>query len=207
MVRIKKFISFSVLLSLFIAPLLSAMQLDDMTEQGPKMEVESFLNLDLAGCTMLFDPAHVRAAGLSKNIKLGADKDGFFVKDGEEVTRVQKCDTDDAFKERTLNEVALYGITSHFKVSRFDTGEYKVTAADGLKGGGVAGATAGAYVGYVGTTVACHGVLWCISWVAGPAHTALFLGLSKGLSGPIHGVACLAGTAAGAAGAVATGPV
>ncbi len=208
MVRNKKLVTLSLLMSLFITPFLSAMELEDMVAQGSQMEIEKFSELDLDGCTMLFDPAHVRTEGLEKKVQLGADKNGFFVQDGEETIRVHAYDTDEEFKGRSLNEIALYGMTSKFKVSQFDNGEYKVAAAEGLNGGGLFGAWLGSCLGTGLVVFTGEVVIGAISLCTGAAAPATFTALNAAF-GPtlIAPAAKVAAVAGGIAGGVATGPV
>ena len=208
MVRIKKLITLSLLLSLITTPFLSAMTLDELAQSGSRMEVEEFSKLDLDNYTMLFDSSHVITDGLDKGLRLGADKDGFFVQEGKNFVRVQSCDTDEILKGHSLNEIALYGITSKFKVSQFDNGEYKVTAAEGLQGGGIGGAWAGALFGKALVHFVGHGVIQIVGVCTGPAYPATVFALEAALLPTvIEPMSNVAAIGFGVAGGVATGPV
>lgn len=204
---VRKLISLSMLFSLITISSLSAVKPEELFKPGTQMEVEEFSNIDLDNFTFLFDSSHVRTDGLDKGLRLGADKNGFFVQDGAEVVRIQTCDTDEQFKGRSLNEIALYGMTSTFKLSQFDNGEYSVKAADGLRGGGLLGATIGAYVGKYGTYAVGHGGILIASAMTGWGCVATFISLEAQFVAPIEIASNAAAVAGGIALGAATGPV
>lgn len=189
--------------SLFLSLILAGSGLQAM-EGIDKLHTD---DIDWNQATLTFQDESVRTDGLGENVGLHYDSEGFFVQNASGTSRVQMVDVGESLRDKSVEEMAHYGIVGKLKVSKFDTGEYTISESTGLNGGAIGGAMAGSYIGYVGVTTACHGLIYMIGWCFGPPGAAIAFGVSKGLTGPIHGLACIGGVAVGTAGAVATGPI
>ncbi len=198
MVRINKILSHSLLLSILAASSLSAVE---------NSHLISLDEVDMTEATLEFSPEAVRTDGLGEDIGLFYDKDGFFVRTSDDDVRVQRYDTDKLFRGRKVKDIARYSTMGKFKLSKLDNGEYVVCSHGEIKGGGLLGATVGAYVGKYGTYVVGHGGIIVASAMTGWGCVATFIALEGQLAIPIETASNVAALAGGILLGAATGPV
>lgn len=93
--------------------------------------------VDFSGMALEFSPEVVRTEGLGEEVGLFYDEEGFFVRNETGDVRVKRHDTDNTFRKKSSSDIVKYVASqSQFKVTKFDNGEYSVSATDELKGGG-----------------------------------------------------------------------
>lgn len=171
-------------------------------DESPRLV--SLDDVDLTGMTVAFPRNHVRS---KCGVDLLLDQEGFMVKSGELVTRVQKHDTHPVLRKANIKTLAKYGAHNKFVVRNFDNGHYSVEPASELRGGGAIGAVIGSTLGYGLVTFVGHGCIQIAGICSGPAYYPVVASLEKMCAVPIHLAATKAGVAGGVIGGVATGPV
>lgn len=142
------------------------------------------------------------------DISVTHDQDSFHVTHDGQTATVKSWQMDKELRGVTQDKLAkLLAAGAYLQVNQSGNNDYTLKLQQRLAGGGIIGAGIGAKLGYGLTTFVGHAILLGVSYVAGPAQPAAFIALEKVFAGPIHGVACAAGVAAGMTGAIATGPV
>lgn len=155
----------------------------------------------------------IHAPSALGDIEVVADTHDFFVKKNGILNRVQRHDVDRtlkaAHKQLALQKLLKNGYVS---VSRYDNGDYKLNVHGRINGGGLWGATIGAYSGKFLTHLVAQGCILTVSagvaLVATPAAgIAVGVALEKTLAIPVEILSNTVAVAGGIALAVATGPV
>ncbi len=95
----------------------------------------------------------------------------------------------------------------YISVNQAESGEYLLEARSRLKGGGIWGATIGAYAGKFFVSFVGHGAIVVVSGLTGPAAPATFAALEATFGAAIEVASTAAAVGCGIVGAVATGPV
>lgn len=151
---------------------------------------------------------NIRTKDITDPIDLYCDNEGFVVKKGEDLVRVNNYDVDPTFRDRDVKDILKYTVLdNNFRVTEFENGEYKVDMVSDLKGGGVLGANGGFLVGKFLVHFVSHGVIQVIALCTGPAYPATVVALEATCMPFIEAASNVVGLGMGVAGAVATGPV
>jgi hypothetical protein len=188
--------------------LLSLFAISSLCGNQPQLITIGDINrVDLYNSTIHFAPNLIRSEGIEEKIDLGYDKEGFFIKNDNEVVRIPVYDTNTFFHKKNQSDLIKYAMIGKFKISRFSNGEYAINPAGGLNGGGVGGAALGAHIGMVITNVVGHGILLFVSSLSGPAAPAVYTGLVAAYGPAILATSKAVAIGVGIAGGVATGPV
>ena len=136
------------------------------------------------------------------------DENGFRVFDGHQEQIVKPHFVDPLLKRMSPKQLKTFVEQGNrIRAIRLSNGEHRLQAMVAGKGSGPIGAAIGAFLGKGTVEVVCHGSLWAVSWVAGPAQPALFAGLEATCAGPIEAISNVAAIGTGIALGAATGPV
>lgn len=142
-----------------------------------------------------------------KPVGLVYTQEGFYIWDQKGLTPVKSHDTEKVFRGKKPQQIAAYAQIGGFKVSKFKNGEYVVRAGSRLQGGGVVGATAGAWFGYMAMHAIGHTVIWAVGSLAGPAAPVAIATLETTLFPFIAVAAQGCAIGCGILGGAVTGPV
>ena len=142
---------------------------------------------------------------LEKNIRYEENK--FTVLDGEHKHQVQPHFVDSLLKRMSPEQLKIFVEQGNrIKAIRLSNGEHRLQAVVPGKGGGLLGATIGAYIGKYGTYVVGHGSIIVASALTGWGCVATFASLELQFAAPIEAASNVAALTVGLALGVATGP-
>lgn len=121
--------------------------------------------------------------------------------------KIENHDVDPVLRKMNTEQLAKFQKNNSVAVNQLSDGSFKVDAKLGLKGGGVLGATIGAWIGkglvYIGAYSAI-GVISACTFAAAPV---TFAALTAAWAVPIEAASMAGAVAGGMVGGVATGPV
>lgn len=135
----------------------------------------------------------------------------FLITHNNKIHVVENHCVDKPLRNIDKHKLAMFLTHGHLAINKTDNGEFTIRGNTHLKGGGVIGATVGAFLGKAAVSVVGHGTIAIVSGTVGffcpPAGWALAVSLES-TCGPMIEAASLQGAIAGGiAGGVATGPV
>jgi len=158
---------------------------------------------------VVFDQSMVRTDRLGEMVHVGLDTDGYFaVRENGEFHRIQNADVSPELRKQILQDVLKHKMARKLQVKKYDNGEFKLEAADGLNGGGLGGAFLGSCIGTGLVHFIGHGTILIASACTGPLAPATFAALEAAfLPTVIVPAAHVAAIGGGIIGGVATGPV
>jgi len=134
-------------------------------------------------------------------------KGNFYVKEGTKEHEVCKADMDKPLRTMNKAELDRFMKNGYIEVNKNALGDYNLKAHGRLNGGGIAGATIGAYIGRGLVYGVCHGAILVVSICTGPAMPAVFSALESTLAPAIEVASWPASIAGGIIGGTVTGPV
>lgn len=165
-------------------------------------------DLDTQGLTLQIPSKNVRTHHIKDPISLYCDDEGFLVKKGDELVRVNNYDIDPTFRGRDMKDILKYtALDNKFRISECDNGEYKVSPASDLRGGGIFGAQGGFLLGKFLVHFVGQGVIQIAALCTGPAYPATVVALEATFLPFIEAASNVVALGTGVAGAVITGPV
>lgn len=147
------------------------------------------------------------------SITVTHDDNGFEIKKGPKSSSVKPWLMDQELRGITRDKLArLIAANAYLSVNKVSKNEYSLRLNGRLRGGGVLGATAGAWLGKALVSVVGHGAIvivsGAVSLVATPvAGWAVGVALESTLGASIEAASIAGAIAGGIAGGVATGPV
>jgi hypothetical protein len=159
-------------------------------------------SLNLSDATIQIPQERVRS---KEGKKLFYNKEGFFVAEGEDIKHVHPYDTDKTLHGLSVKDIMKYTMHGKFRVSKFNSGEYRIESIGELNGGGPGGATIGFYVGKFLTHFVGHGVIQIAAVCSGPAYLVTLTSLEATFGPGIEAASNVVGLGTGILGGVATG--
>ena len=137
--------------------------------------------------------------------------DRFNVIQGGKIHEVQPAWVDKELRGMTAEQVAKYIKHGNMlKVQKADNGEFSIRAHNRVRGGGVGGATIGAFLGKAAVSVVGHGTIAIIAGTVGlfnpPAGWAVAAALESTCGPAIEAASIKGAIAGGILGGVASGP-
>lgn len=141
------------------------------------------------------------------SIELSHGKKGFCVhKDGKKHF-VKRYNVDPMARDFTKEQLQSFLAVGYFCVNKMSNDEYSLKANARINGGGVFGASLGAFLGKAAVYVVGHGAIQIVAVLTGPAYPVTVMALEGCFAAPIEAASMAGAVAGGLALGVATGPV
>lgn len=137
------------------------------------------------------------------------NENGYSIVTPDKIVPVHSYDVDKEIRNISSENLAkLLAADTYLKVDKMsDVEEYTIKLMGRVRGGGVAGAAIGFWVGRVGTYAVFGTGILIASALTGPAAPATFYALAGSLAPVVASTAEVVALGGGMVGAVATGPV
>ena len=179
---------------LFITSSVLSMQLDrvDNNHKSNKMYIDSF---------------SVKVPNRLGNLNLYHGKKGFYVRQDDKKQTIKKYFTDPMLRDITKTQLKAFLANGYLSINQMDDGEFSLKANGRIVGGGVIGASIGAFLGKAAVYVVGHGAIQIVAICTGPAYPITVLALEGCFAVPIEAASMAGAVAGGIALGVATGPV
>jgi hypothetical protein len=142
-----------------------------------------------------------------KNGYITKDDTGFHVIKHGVQKDVARFNVDSSVRDSTASELNASKEFRYLRENKMSDGTYNIKAFARGKGGGLGGATAGFWVGKFVSEGVCHGVIWFVAGLSGPAAPAVGGSAEACLFPFIEGITNTIALGTGIIGGVLTGPV
>lgn len=156
---------------------------------------------------MHISPFSVSAPSKLGDLDLYHGKKGFYIRHDDKKHIVQKYFTDKMVRNMDKKQLQAFLVTGKLAINQMDDGEYSLKAKLPLNGGGVFGASVGAFLGKAAVYVVGHGAIQIVALCTGPAYPVTLLALEGCFAVSIEAASMAGAVAGGIALGVATGPV
>jgi hypothetical protein len=184
---------------LFLSSALFSMDIVQFEQKAAT--VKSLLNKTHIDSKSVFVPNRLGEVELFHSDK------GFCVLKDDRKHVIQKYHTDKMIRDMSKEQLQSFLAVGYVALNQMDNGEYSLKANGRINGGGLIGASIGAFLGKAAVSVVGHGTIQIIGLLSGPAYFPVVIALES-CFGPAIETASMAGAVAGGmALAVATGPV
>lgn len=141
---------------------------------------------DLQEIVLQLPQDNITTRNTTESINLFYDREGFAVKEGDILSRVNPYDTEAVLRDMDAETAVKMLSLSKLKVSRLSNGEYTVERAGEIKGGGPIGATIGVAVGvsipYIAQYAVIAGASAAGAVIGGPGGAIIAGGSANGLT-------------------------
>lgn len=188
---------------LLVSSSIFSMQLD-IAKSDQK---HSKMYIDQALKKVRIDPSSVHASYTLGDVALYHGKKGFVVRQDDKKYVINECFMDSTARNLTREQLATFLTTGYFALNQANDGTFLLKAHQRVVGGGVIGASIGAFLGKAAVYVIGHGAIQIVAICTGPAYPVTVLALEGCFAVPIEAASMAGAIAGGMALGVATGPV
>lgn len=166
------------------------------------------LALNIKSDKMLIQPSSTFIPQQLGDVKIYHSQKDFYVKTNNIKHPVKSCFVDKEVRKIGKEQLKQFlADGGYLSLNEMSDGSFSLNANKRLPGGGVLGASIGAFLGKAAVYVVCHGAIQVAGVLSGPAYPVTVLALESWFAVPIEGASMAGAVAGGMIGAVATGPV
>ena len=154
------------------------------------------------------DPSSIRTPLRLSDVELyHSTKKGFVVLHDDKKHVIEKAFMDKTARDMTKESLKHFVKTGYFALNQTNDGTFTLKTHYRLPGGGILGATIGAFLGKATVSIVGHGVIQLVALCTGPAYFPTMMALESCFGHAIEIASVKGAIAGGIALGTATGPV